>query len=142
MIPTLLVVEALAKLAEAGEIPHYGQMKLKQVRTQMPISVELAASAGVSLGSGTDILGVRQSGRGEELALKARVIGPMKAIISATATNAQLFCIEDRIGKVLEGMDADLIAVSGDPINDIRLLANGDNVPLVVKGGQVFKETV
>ena len=142
MIPTLLVVEALAKLAEAGEIPHYGQMKLKQVRTQMPISVELAASAGVSLGSGTDILGVRQSGRGEELALKARVIGPMKAIISATATNAQLFRMEDRIGKVLEGMDADLIAVSGDPINDIRLLANSDNIPLVIKGGQVFKETV
>ena len=142
MIPTLLVVEALAKLAEAGEIPHYGQMKLKQVRTQMPISVEVAASAGVSLGSGTDILGVHQSGRGEELALKARVIGPMKAIISATATNAQLFCIEDRIGRVLEGMDADLVAVSGDPIGDIGLLAIGNNIPLVVKGGQVFKETV
>lgn len=140
MVPTLLVVEALAKSAEAGEIPHYGQMKLTQVRTQMPISVELAASAGVSLGSGTDILGARQSGRGEELALKARVIGPMKAIVSATATNAQLFCLEDRIGKVREGMDADLIAVAGEPIDDIGLLGKADNIPLVVKGGQVAKE--
>ena len=142
MIPTLLVLEALANLAEAGEIPHYGQMKLAQVRTQMPISVELAASAGVSLGSGTDILGARQTGRGEELALKARVMGPTKAIVSATATNARLFRMEDRIGKVSEGMEADLIAVSGDPIGGIGLLANGDNIPLVIKSGHVFKESI
>ena len=66
----------------------------------------------------------------------------MKAIVSATATNAQLFRMEDRIGKVLEGMDADLIAVSGDPIGDIGLLGNGINIPLVLKGGQVFKEAI
>lgn len=142
MVPTLLVMEALAKLAEGGEIPHYGQMKLIQVRTAMPISVELAQRAGVLLGSGTDILGAGQTGRGEELALKARVIGPMKAIVSATATNAQLFRMEDRIGKVLEGMDADLIAANADPIGDIGLLANGANIPLVIKGGQVFKEAI
>ena len=142
MIQTLLVIETLAKWAEAGDIPHYGQMKLAQVRTQMPLSVELAASAGVLLGSGTDILGPGQTGRGEELALKARVIGPMKAIVSATTTNARLFRLEDSIGKVSEGMDADLIAISGDPISDISLLGNGKNIPLVIKGGQVVKESL
>ena len=142
MIPTLLVMEALNQSAEAGEIPHYGQMKLIQVRTQMPISVQLAARAGVALGSGTDILGARQSGRGKELVLKAKIMSPMKAIVSATATNAQLFRMEDRIGKVLEGMDADLIAVSGDPIDDMSLLGNGVNIPLVIKGGQVVKEAL
>ena len=142
MVPTLLVVEALAKSAEAGEIPHYGQMKLKQVRTQMPVSVALAAHAGVSLGSGTDILGARQSGRGAELALKAKVMGPMNAIVSATQTNAQLFCMEDRIGAVKEGLEADLIAVSGDPLSDIGLLANAENIKLVVKGGRIYKETI
>ena len=142
MIPTLLVIEALAKQADTGDIPHYGQMKLAQVRNQMPLSVELAASAGVLLGSGTDILGPGQTGRGEELALKARVIGPMEAILSATATNARLFRMEDSIGKASEGMDADLITVSGDPISDIGILANGKNIPLVIKGGQVFKESL
>lgn len=141
MIPTLLVVEALAKSAEAGNIPHYGQMKLEMVRSQMPISVELATNVGVSLGSGTDILGAGQTGRGMELALKAKVMGPVKAIASATATNARLFRMEERIGKVLEGMDADLIAVSGNPIEDIGVLANSSNIPLVIKGGHVFKET-
>ncbi|PKB73363.1 MAG: hypothetical protein BZY75_02215 [SAR202 cluster bacterium Io17-Chloro-G7] len=108
----------------------------------MPISVQLAAHAGVSLGSGTDILGARQSGRGQELVLKAQIMSPMKAIVSATATNAQLFRMEDRIGKVLEGMDADLIAVSGDPIGDMSLLGDGANIPLVIKGGQVVKEAL
>ena len=142
MVPTLLVMEVLAKSAEAGEIPHYSQMKLRQVHTQMPVSVDLAAHAGVPLGSGTDILGARQSGRGAELSLKARVIGPMDAILSATRTNAQLFRMENQIGCVKEGMEADLIAISGDPLGDIGVLADGDNVRLVIKGGQVYKETI
>ena len=142
MVPTLLVMDVLAKSAEAGDIPHYAQMKLRQVHTQMPVSVDLAAQAGVPLGSGTDILGARQSGRGAELSLKARVIGPMNAILSATSTNARLFRMEDRIGRVEEGMEADLIAIAGDPLGDIDVLADGGNVRLVVKGGQVVKETI
>lgn len=142
MVPTLLVMDVLAKSAEAGDIPHYSQMKLRQVHTQMPVSVDLAARAGVPLGSGTDILGARQSGRGAELSLKAKVIGPMNAILSATSTNARLFRMEDRIGRVEEGMEADLIGIAGDPLGDINVLADGGNVRLVVKGGQVVKETI
>jgi imidazolonepropionase-like amidohydrolase len=142
MVPTLLVAEFLARAADAGEVPHYGQMKLKQVRSAMPASVEVAAHAGVSMGSGSDILGVRQTGRGEELLLKAKVVGPMNAIVSATQTNARLFRMEDRIGSVKEGMEADLIVVAGDPISDIGLLANADNIRLVVKGGQICKDII
>ncbi len=142
MVPTLLVVEFLAVSAEAGEIPHYSQMKLELVRTAMPVSVELAARMGVLLGSGSDILGARQAGRGGELALKAKVIGPMEAILSATGTNARLFRMEDRIGRVEAGMEADLIAVAGDPLADISLLADAANVRIVIKGGQIFKETI
>jgi imidazolonepropionase-like amidohydrolase len=142
MVPTLLVIEVLAKSAEAGGIPHYSQMKLKLVRTAMPVSVELAARAGVLVGSGSDILGARQAGRGGELALKAKVIGPMEAILSATRTNARLFRMEDRIGRVAAGMEADLIAVAGDPLGDIGLLADAGNVRLVIKGGRICKESV
>ena len=142
MVPTLLVIEALAKSAEAGEIPHYYQMKLQQVLTEMPRSVDLAAHAGVSLGSGTDLLGAGQSERGAELALKSRVMGPMAAIVSATRTNAELFQMEDRIGCVREGLEADLIAVAGQLLDDISLLGNGENVRLVVKGGHICKDTL
>ncbi len=142
MVPTLLVAEFLARAADAGEVPHYGQMKLKQLRSATPVSVEVAAHAGVSMGSGSDILGARQTGRGEELLLKAKVVGPMNAIVSATRTNARLFRMEDRIGSVKGGMEADLIVVAGDPISDIGLLANADNIRLVIKGGQICKEII
>ena len=142
VVPTLLVAEFLARAADAGEVSHYGQMKLEQVRSQMPTSVQIAAHAGASMGSGSDILGPKQTGRAEELVLKARVVGPMNAIVSATSTNARLFRMEDRIGRVQEGMDADLIVVGGNPIDDIDLLTNSDNVRLVVKGGKVCKQIV
>ena len=74
--------------------------------------------------------------------MKAKVIGPMDAIVSATRTNARLFRMENRIGWVKEGMEADLVAIAGDPLGDIGVLADGDNVRLVVKGGQVYKETI
>ena len=62
--------------------------------------------------------------------------------MSATSTNARLFRMEDRIGCVREGMDADLIAVGGNPIDDIDLLTDSDNVRLVVKGGKICKQIV
>ena len=142
LVPTLLIVEQLARAAETGGISQHSQMKLKQVRTGMPQSVVLAAEVGVLVGSGSDMLGARQTGRGEELVLKAKLIGPMQAIVSATRTNALLFRLEDRTGCLQEGMEADLIAVAGDPLSDVGLLADAANVRLVVKGGRVYKETL
>ena len=142
IVPTLLVIEVLARSPEAQGISHYSQMKLAYVREQMPASIEIAMRSGVALGSGSDILGARQSGRGEELSLKARAIGPMSAIVSATQTNARLFNLEDRIGAVREGMEADLIAVAGDPLTKIELLNDASNVRLVIKGGEIVKETL
>ena len=88
---------------------------------------------GAAIGSGSDLLGAGQSHRGEELVHKARILGPMAAIVSATSTNALLFRLEDRIGTVEEGKEADLIAVDGDPLADIGLLNGADHVRLVVK---------
>ena len=139
IVPTLLFFDSLAKSAYAEGL---SDTKLKKIQTQILGSVELAAHTGVSLGSGSDIQGAGQSGRGAEVAVKSKVMGPMKAIVSATHTNAQLFRMEDRIGSVKEGMGADLIAVAGDPLDDIGLLAHADSVRLVVKGGHICKETI
>ncbi len=142
VVPTLLVIERLAESPEAEGVSHYSAMKLEQVRGLMPDSVRTAREAGAAIGSGSDILGERQSGRGGELVHKARLLGPMGAIVSATSTNARLFNLEDRVGVIREGYEADLIAVAGDPIVDIELLGDAANVPLVVKGGQVVKNAL
>ncbi len=61
---------------------------------------------------------------------------PLEAICSATWTNAELLGWTDRIGTVKEGSLADLIAVPGDPTDDVTIL---EDVPFVMKGGAVVK---
>lgn len=62
---------------------------------------------------------------------------PMDAIHSATSRAAVMLDQEGKIGVVAPGAFADVIAVHGDPLRDIKLL---ENVPFVMKDGQVFRE--
>jgi imidazolonepropionase-like amidohydrolase len=84
----------------------------------------------------------RASARASELVEKAKHLGAMEAIVSATRTNAELFGMEDRIGSLQEGKDADLILVQGDTLADIGVLVQASNIPLVVKGGEVLKDAL
>ena len=61
---------------------------------------------------------------------------PMHAIQSATTVAARYMGWSDRVGSLVPGLYGDLIAVSGDPLADIRRL---QDVAVVIKGGQVFK---
>jgi imidazolonepropionase-like amidohydrolase len=61
---------------------------------------------------------------------------PMDAIQSATSRAAAMLEMEGKIGVVAPGAFADIIAVNGDPISDIKVL---ENVQFVMKDGKVFK---
>ncbi len=58
----------------------------------------------------------------------------MQAIVAATSTNAELFRMEDRIGTVEEGKDADLILVDGNPADDLGVLVAGGEHPVRREG--------
>ena len=68
------------------------------------------------------------------------IMGPMAAIVSATATNAQLLRLAERTGTVKEGKWTDLIVVAGNPADDVAVLESADNVLLVMKEGQILKD--
>lgn len=137
LVPTLVILELVSKIEG---LPEFSRRKMELVRGEMRGSVAAARAAGVRIGSGSDLLGPRQSRRAAELVEKAKQFGPMEAIVSATRTNAQLFNMEDRIGTVEEGKDADLLVVRGDPLADVGVLADAQNVQLVVQGGRVVKD--
>jgi imidazolonepropionase-like amidohydrolase len=137
VVPTLVILEILSR---AGGVPEFSRRKLDLVRDASKESVGVAQTAGVRIGSGSDLLGPRQSRRGSEIVEKARHLGAMAAIISATKTNAELFCMSDRIGTVEIGKDADLILVQGNPVDDVGVLSDAHCIRMVVKAGTVAKD--
>ena len=61
---------------------------------------------------------------------------PIEAIRAATLVSADLLGLSKEIGSVEKGFSADLIAVTGDPLTDIRTL---ENVKFVMKQGTVYR---
>jgi imidazolonepropionase-like amidohydrolase len=61
---------------------------------------------------------------------------PMQAIQSATIRAAELLGKDSELGSIAPGRFADLVAVDGDPLGDIRIL---ENVAHVMKGGNIVR---
>jgi len=94
--------------------------------------------SGLKLLMGTDA-GAGAHGRSaEEIIYRVQVAGQSArdALRDATSLNAQSLNLGDRIGSIADGFEADLIAVDGDPLQDITALRR---VVFVMKGGRVYK---
>jgi imidazolonepropionase-like amidohydrolase len=87
---------------------------------------------------GTDAVAGAHGRNFEEIVYRVQRGGqdPMDAIVSATSRAAESLGLGDRIGSIAPGMEADLIAVEGDPLRDITALRR---VRFVMKGGRVFR---
>jgi imidazolonepropionase-like amidohydrolase len=96
---------------------------------------EKCVKAGVRIAFGTDS-GIYPHGKNaRQLAYHVRHgQTPLDAIRSATLAAAELMGWSDRVGRIAPGRYADLIAVPGDPTQDVRLL---EEIPFVMKGGEV-----
>ena len=101
-------------------------------------SVEKAVKARIKIAYGTDIGGIEwtQSMAQEFPYLTQFGLTPMEAIRAATSRAAELLNEKGELGVVAPGAYADIIAVSGDPVKNVKELAN---VKFVMKGGSVFK---
>ena len=97
------------------------------------------ATPGLKVVYGTDAV-AGAAGR-NALDLKCRVEqageAPMHAIVAATSLNAEALGLADRIGAIAPGLEADIIAVDGDPVRDITALGR---VSFVMKGGRVVRD--
>jgi imidazolonepropionase-like amidohydrolase len=97
-----------------------------------------AVRAGVKMSFGTDA-GVCPHGiNARQFAYMVKYgMTPMQAIQSATSNAADLLGKSDLLGSLKPGKYADIIAVSGNPLDDVRIL---ENVKFVMKGGQIYKQ--
>jgi imidazolonepropionase-like amidohydrolase len=98
-----------------------------------------AARAGVRIAFGTDASVYPHGLNARQFSWQVRYgQTPLEAIRSATVSAAALIGREDEIGSLEPGRWADLIAVRGDPLSDVRAL---ENVSFVMKEGKVYKDT-
>jgi imidazolonepropionase-like amidohydrolase len=126
-------------LAEFGRMgyPHKIIEKERKVGRLQRENFQKAARAGVKIAYGTDA-GVYPHGWNAKQMAKMVQWGltPMQAIQSATVNAADLLGWSDRVGAIAPGLFADIIAVDGDPLQDITQL---ERVTFVMKGGVVYK---
>jgi imidazolonepropionase-like amidohydrolase len=92
----------------------------------------------LKINMGTDAVAGAHGQNAREIIYRVQKGGQpaMDAIMGATSINADAIGLKDRIGALAPGMEADLIAVEGDPLADISALLR---VAFVMKGGKVYR---
>jgi imidazolonepropionase-like amidohydrolase len=142
LVPTRFIVDLLIREGEKRGMPEYAKKKIEMTAESHADGVALAIEKGVRIALGTDIWATGVWGRNaEELPLMVACgMTPLQAIEMATANGpATLGPQAPNTGQLKEGMDADVICVSGDPLADIAVLADPANVTHVFKGGVKYK---
>ena len=136
-VPTLLAPAAALADGQRGALTQAQYDKARAAAGNAEKSFAEAIRRGVKIAFGTDT-GVSPHGRNaEEFALMVRNgMSPTLAIRSATVDAAELLGITARAGTIEPGKDADIIAVEGDPTQNVRLL---EQIGFVMKSGRVHK---
>jgi imidazolonepropionase-like amidohydrolase len=117
-----------------------GKRDRKRAEVHGP-SFQKALKAGVKIVYGTDMGGIpwTEPMAQEFLRMVEFGMSPMDTIQSATSRPARMLDMEGQIGVLAPGAYADVIAVSGDPLHDVKIL---ENVQFVMKDGKIFKNEV
>jgi imidazolonepropionase-like amidohydrolase len=112
------------------------QAKAREVFPQAKANLRRAIKAGLRIACGTDAPAIPHGENAKELwALVDRGMAPIDAIRAATTVSADLIGVDDR-GRIRPGLLADLIAVRGNPLDDIEVT---QDVWFVMKGGRIYK---
>ena len=89
---------------------------------------------------GTDLLGPMHRHQLLEFSIRSAFQSPLEVIASATVTAAELFNLTEEIGDLSPGKRADIIALAGNPLEDLGILQEPEKyLKLVMKDGIIYK---
>jgi len=112
------------------------QAKAREVFPQAKANLRRAIKAGLKIACGTDAPAIPHGQNAKELwALVDRGMAPIDALRAATTVSAELIGVDDR-GRIRPGLLADLIAVPGNPLENIEVT---QDVQFVMKGGKIYR---
>jgi len=140
IVPTLVAYDAMKRRGRDYGLPQVSLEKNERVLAAGLRSLEICREAGVPIGFGSDLLGQLQDDQSREFLIRGEAMPPIEVIRSATIVNARLLRREGELGTVRPGAFADLLAVDGNPLEDLNLFQRqGAHLPLIVKGGKLHK---
>jgi imidazolonepropionase-like amidohydrolase len=130
LVPTLMAYTGIREGLAKGVFTPVVAEKVRMTLDQVGKAARAARAAGVPVVFGTDSAVYPHGRNAEEFAQLVGLAGmsPAEAIASATTGAAKLIGLENEVGRIAPGYSADLIAVSGDPLADVRALEKVDFV--------------
>jgi imidazolonepropionase-like amidohydrolase len=134
LVPTLQAVRLSAAPNAASGQDTVATRKAKELVKFLPAAFRIAIRHHVKIAFGLDW--DPELVDGEFVALVQEGLSPTGALQAATVNAAELLGLSDNVGSVEAGKYADLMAVKGDPLSEIK---NMENVVFVMKGGEVIK---
>jgi imidazolonepropionase-like amidohydrolase len=138
LVPTLAAGEAAERAAKSGALKGLRAEKALAAAQAMRTSVKLAVANKVPIALGTDAGVAPHGANGHEFTLMVEWGGltPMQSIIAGTSNAAKLLGWDRNVGTLTSGKWADVVAVPGDPIADIKVM---EKPVFVMKNGVVYK---
>ena len=137
VVPTLSIIESLRETPLG--LPPAALEKLAAIGDHAAAAVAHCRAAGVKVGLGTDLFGALRDQQSREFRVRGRHESSLDVLRSATSVNAELIGLQGEVGTLRAGAAADIIAVSGNPVSDVAVLADPHhNLKLVVHDGRVI----
>ena len=140
VVPTLVAYDDMpGNEAEiGGSTAEYGGLAAFQRRGME--AVDICQKAGVKLGFGTDLFGTLTPYQMHEFRLRGQVQKPVDVLRSATSINATLLKREGEIGCIRVGAHADIIALDGNPLENLSVLySSPSSVRFLMKEGRILR---
>lgn len=136
LVPTLIILEEIVRDGAAKGVPAYAVEKATAIAAERRVRLRAAFKAGVLFALGTDATSDIHGRNGEEFKYMVDILGatPMEAITIGTLNGARLLGVERDLGTVATGKLADLVAVAGNPLEDVTRL---QKPAFVMKAGAV-----
>lgn len=138
MVPTLVTYQAMGDVGEALGLPAVNLAKNRSVLEAGLRSLEIAKTAGVAMGFGTDLIGETQTRQNREFAIRAEALTAREILASMYQVNPRLLRMEGEIGTLEAGAHADIVLCHNNPLDDITTLAMPEKaLSHVLKAGAV-----
>lgn len=136
MVPTLYVMNYILEAGEAIGFPEESIAKARALIEERDRRIGAAFAAGVPVAFGSDTIFPHATAAREFAVMTGLGLSPRDALRAATTVAAKTLGLEDEIGRLAPGYAADVIAVGGDPAEDIRIM---EDVAFVLRAGRTVK---